>query len=227
MHPKHTRLSRLSTLIPGLNGRFRDDDSGIAAMEFALIAPIIIGVYLGLAELALALGIERQISHSASVAGDLATQVAVLEEGDVEDIVSATLRVANISDTSQYVLHMESFDRDSSGSEVSLGEIVYGAGRESWLPDFDAADLSTEMLSEDSGIVVARVAFRYSPMGLPNTLKENTSKGLLPTTLVFSETFLLKPRRSAVVEVGAGAGTTISCSGSASSINCTESGGGS
>ncbi|GLQ19945.1 TadE/TadG family type IV pilus assembly protein [Algimonas porphyrae] len=218
LYPPATHLRRRLRRITG----FHRDESGVAAMEFAIIAPIIIGVYLGLAELAMVLGVERQVSHSASVAGDLATQAAVLEEADIEDILSATLRVANVSDTNDYVLHMESFDRDSSGSEVSLGEIVYGAGRESWLEDFDAADLSADMLAEGSGIVVARVAYRYTPMGMPNTLDTDSKKGLLPTSLTLTETFLLKPRRSATVEVGAGTGTKFTCTGSASGMNCSS-----
>lgn len=202
---------------------FTDDERGIAALEFAILAPIILGVYLGLAELALVLSIDRQISQSVSVAGDLATQTSKLEEADTADIISAVLRVANISDTSNYTLHLESFERDSGGTTTSLGSVVYNSSGTSWLTDVDADSISNNMLDENSGIVIARVAYRYSPMGLTNTMNGSDEKKFLPSIVTLSETFMLKPRQSATIDVGSGTGTVITCSGSANNVSCSES----
>lgn len=221
-----TTVSKLKWRIPFARAerpRFHEDESGIAAMEFAIIAPVIIGVYLGLAELSMILDINRSISHSASVAADLATQVTKLEEGDTEDLISATLQVANISDTSSYVLHMESFERDGSGNVVSLGEVYYNEGAKSALPSVDVSSLNTDMLDQNSGIVVARVAFNYSPMGFTKTTPGREGDSYLSGVVTLNETFLLKPRRSSVVEVGDAVGTKISCTGSAKSVSCSSS----
>lgn len=202
---------------------FTDDERGIAALEFAIIAPVILGVYLGLAELALVLSIDRQISQSASVAGDLATQTSKLETTDTADIVSAVLRVAGISNTSNYTLHLESFERDAGGTTTSLGSVVYNSSGSSWLKDVDPDGISNSMFDENSGIVIARVAYRYSPMGLKNTIDGSDKKEFLPSVVTLSETFMLKPRQSATIVVGAGTGTVITCTGSANNVSCSES----
>lgn len=223
--PKDKSLRNGSALAPILRlkpRRFSTDESGVAAMEFAIIAPLILGVYLGLAELAMVLSVERQVSHSASVAGDLATQTTQLQAGDSADLVSAVLRVAGIDDLQNYTLHMESFERDSDGNTTSLGEVVYNSGGESFLPDIDVDGLEDNMLSDRSGIVVARVAYRYAPLGLVNTNNKNKDT-FLPGTVTLSDTFLLKPRRSTTVPVGDSVGTVISCSGSPESVGCTAS----
>jgi len=220
-----TRFKQSSSRTESLHehANFTDDERGIAAIEFAIMAPIILGVYLGLAEFAFVLGIDRQISQSANVAGDLATQTSKLEEADTADIVSAVLRVANISDTSNYTLHLESFTRDSGGTTTSLGEVVYNPGGNGWLQSVDVDGISDNMLDENSGLVIARVAYRYSPMGLTNTTDSSGEKKFLPSVVTLSETFMLKPRKSARINVGAGTGSVITCSGSADNVSCSES----
>ena len=59
---------------------------GIAAIEFALIAPIMIALYVGLAEISLLVTADRNVSHAASVTGDLATQIEVLDTDEVENL---------------------------------------------------------------------------------------------------------------------------------------------
>src|SRR3954471_24418606 len=58
----------------GLFRRFRRDERGVSAVEFALIAPFMILLYFGLVELCQALIAERKASHVASAVGDLVAQ---------------------------------------------------------------------------------------------------------------------------------------------------------
>ena len=78
---KNTRLRKLS-------GRYREDDRGIAAIEFAIIAPVMIGMYFGLAEIASAISMDRRISHSTNVVGDLSTQQPELRDGEIAEVLS-------------------------------------------------------------------------------------------------------------------------------------------
>ena len=54
--------------------RFRKDRRGVAAVEFALIAPAMVLLYCGLVELCQAVIAERKANHVASAIGDLVTQ---------------------------------------------------------------------------------------------------------------------------------------------------------
>ena len=59
------------------------DREGIAAIEFVFVAPIMIGMYFGLAEISTAISADRRISHATNVAGDLTTQAAVITAADL------------------------------------------------------------------------------------------------------------------------------------------------
>lgn len=204
------------------NSRIARNESGVAAMEFAIIAPMIIGLYLGLAEFASVLSVDRKISHSASVAGDLATQVEALDEADAEDLVSAVLHVANLGENGNYILRLQSYYRRPNGNIGSEGVIIYRSGRHGGLRSYDRNSISEDLMPIDTGIVVASVKHAYIPFGFSKINGDDKGKGFLPSKLDIEETFLLKPRRSPIVEIGVGGKhTRIICRGPANSVSCT------
>lgn len=64
--------SRLSS--PGLLGRLLRDRRGVSAVEFALIAPVMIVIYFGLIEFCQGYMAERRAGHAASIVADLVAQ---------------------------------------------------------------------------------------------------------------------------------------------------------
>jgi len=76
--------------------RFRNDEAGIAAIEFAFIAPVMLFMYFGMAEVATAISVDRNVSHSANVAGDLATQSQTISAAEMTEIMTATMLVMGI-----------------------------------------------------------------------------------------------------------------------------------
>ena len=164
------------------------------------------------------MSVDRSIGHSASVAGDLATQAVKLETADISDIMSATMRVTGVSDPENMTIYIQSFSKESDGTINNLGEAIYNASGEDDLPPFDEGTLGEELLSEDSGVVVARVRYAYKPLGL-STRKKADGKAWMPAELNFQETFLLKPRRSTEIEI-VGPDTRVTCSGPYSEVSC-------
>src|ERR1700750_1503734 len=65
---------------------FRRHEGGLAALEVALVAPVMILLYMGLAELTMAMMAERQAAHSASVVGDLVAQSTQMNATQMVDI---------------------------------------------------------------------------------------------------------------------------------------------
>ena len=70
--------------------RFMRDRRGVSAIEFAMVAPILILLYVGAAELGNALTIYRRTSTVASTAADLTAQVKTVSTADLQDIVAAS-----------------------------------------------------------------------------------------------------------------------------------------
>lgn len=184
-----------------LTRRLRDDENGIAAIEFAIIAPVMIGMYFGLAEIASAIGVDRRISHGTNVAGDLVTQQPVMRDGDIEEVVSAALRVLDINNVGSVSMDIESFILPAVGQPPeSRGRIRVNnsAGNFS---NFDATTLDEKLLSAKSGVVVTRLSYQYTPIEMR----------FFDSTITLDETFLLKPRRSDAVQIQDGNGSLIDC----------------
>ena len=184
-------------------------NDGVAAIEFVFVAPIMLSMYFGLAEISTAIEANRRVSHAANVAGDLTTQVASVNADGMADIMKAANLIvgATTNKVSNVKLELASFSKDAAGNIVPLGK----ASLNDALPPFDASNLDDLILSETSGVVVARLSYDYEPLKLQ----------FFDTNIRLDETFLLKPRRSATVEFGtSGTPTDFSCSISNDEVSC-------
>jgi len=188
-------LSRLSRslskrLLSNTSLRFSKNEDGIAAIEFAFIAPVMLFMYFGMAEVATAISVDRNVSHSANVAGDLTTQSQTVSAAEMTEIMIATIMVMGIpqSEYNQVQIEISSYGRDSSNTVVNRGKATLNGA---FPTTFDASTLDTRILSNTSGVVVARVNYLYEPLKLR----------YMPDDFNLSETFMLKPRKSANVDI--------------------------
>ena len=189
---------------------------GVAAIEFAFVAPIMIMFYFGMSEVAMMISADRQISHTASVVGDLSTQVAAINKADMESIMTAALMViqADSSDRADVTIELSSYELNADGTTIDrIGYALMGPAISSGGPaTFDPSTIS-DMITSTSGAVVARVNYKYEPV---------TAKFVDNMTL--SETFVLKPRKSISVAYDESGNSTFTCTANADlSVACTAS----
>jgi Flp pilus assembly protein TadG len=206
---KMTIVRNLKSHLNNSVAKLRQNEDGLAAIEFAILAPIMVSMYFGLAEIASAIAVDRSISHATNVAGDLTSQVANVDETDLEDLLTATLRIMDVDSTSKVSISLESWSRDAGGNNTLVGSATMNAGAAN-LPAFNVATVDSTLLNETAGVVVARVAYLYSPLKLQ----------YMNTDFTMSDTFILKPRRSSEVTFGNTDGKTYTCSSSGSSVSC-------
>jgi len=198
-----------------LSRAYKADEDGIAAIEFAIIAPIMIAMYFGLAEIASAISVDRRISHGTNVAGDLATQQPEIKDGEIEEVLAAALRVMNIRDINKVAIDMESFILPSAGATPESRGRIRVNNNVGNFTKFDASNLDEKLLNEKSGVVVTRVKYKYEPLKLR----------FFDSTITLEETFLLKPRRSDAVDFQDGNGSLVDCSATRfSDVDCSVSG---
>lgn len=185
---------------------------GIAAIEFALLAPVMIGMYFGVTEIAMAIIVDRNISHSTNVVGDLATQVASLDKAGIEDVMNAALAVAAIpaADVSKITIELNSYEEASDGTRTRIGYARLGPAISSGPATYDHSQLGARLLNSNSGVLVARVDYRYTPV---------TYKFM--NNVVLNETFILKPRQSETVPFKQGGTNSFTCTaGSNMKVTC-------
>ena len=70
----------------GFLHRLRKDRRGISAVEFALIAPVMIVFYFGLAEFCQGYMSQKRLSHTASAVADLVAQSESVTTDNLDDI---------------------------------------------------------------------------------------------------------------------------------------------
>lgn len=73
----------------GIIRRFGSDRRGVSAVEFALIAPLMIVFYFGLVELCQGFMALKRMTHVSSTVADLATQEASLSAAEIADLFAA------------------------------------------------------------------------------------------------------------------------------------------
>lgn len=76
-----------------LRRRFARDERGVSAVEFALIAPLMIGLYLGCVEVSDGVSADRKVSLTAAALANLTAQVTTISTTDMTNILNAASAV--------------------------------------------------------------------------------------------------------------------------------------
>ena len=67
--------------------RLMRDQRGVSAVEFALLAPVMIGLYFGMTEFSQGFMAQKRMNHVAAVVGDLVGQTTALTTSDLDGIM--------------------------------------------------------------------------------------------------------------------------------------------
>ena len=163
--------------------RFGKDRRGVAAVEFALIAPVMVLMYCGLVELCQAMIAERKANHVASAVGDLVAQAEGVTTSELSDIFSIGNTIMAPYATTTLKMRVSSVTADTNNTPKVDWSRGYGG-----LGALTAGSTVTLPMTLTSGesIVMSEAQYAYtSPM-----------QYILPSALNYSEKFYLRPRRS-------------------------------
>lgn len=174
-------------------GGFIKDRRGVAAVEFAMIAPIMLLFYFGLAEFTQAMIAERRAIRTASAIGDLVAQnseITATGAGGISDVFAIAETLMKPFPTGTNLkLCVASISSDQNGTKT----VDWSQNKnDSTCPAEKAkiTTISTDLLAANQSVIMSRVIYSYtSPVN--QALKAN------PT---FTKTFYLRPRRSTVVQ---------------------------
>jgi Flp pilus assembly protein TadG len=173
--------------------RLLRDRRGVSAVEFALIAPIMIMLYVGLAELTLAMMAERRASHAASAVGDLVAQSpAAVTDADVTQILNVGVAVVSPYPATNLSMRVSDVKADAAANPKVVWSKAQGALAS--LPVGPASGFPANLLAANETVIMSEVTYGFDlPIGsgLLNLLHLN-----IPTTMNFSEKFYLRPRKA-------------------------------
>ena len=72
---------------------FRRDQRGVSAVEFAMLLPLMITLYLGAVEISQGVAIDRKVTLTARTVADLASQVTSINNSDMTNMLNAAAAV--------------------------------------------------------------------------------------------------------------------------------------
>ena len=72
---------------------FKRDERAVSAVEFALLAPMMIGLYLGGVEISEGIAVDRKVTLAAGAVANLAAQTPTLSTTDMNNVLDATTTI--------------------------------------------------------------------------------------------------------------------------------------
>ena len=177
--------------------RLRDDHEGVAAVEFAMIVPIMLMMLIGCFECSQALTIDRRNTQIASSVADLVARapVAGLATTDVDSLMlianqlmkpyaTAPLTVTVISVKAQTVNNalqiVVDWSRNNTGGTPYARNAAYAA-------------LPAGLLASGESVIVTEAKYHYTPVVGASLF--------IQAAYDMKETFYLKPRNSSCVNL--------------------------
>ncbi len=157
---------------------------GIAAVEFALILPILIALLLGSIELTRALTYDRKVTQVASTVADLVAQATTISDSELSDIFAASKVILQPYPADDLGIVVASVEFDADGNATVDWSRAYqtaSAWTEGATPPITIPDA---VKIANSTTIIAVSSFSYQPM-FTSVITENIALG---------ETFMLRPR---------------------------------
>jgi Flp pilus assembly protein TadG len=164
-------------------GRFRRDRRGLAAIEFAFIAPILILAYFGVAELCGAMLAQRKVSHVASAIGDLTGQYSSLQPSDITNFFAAGDAIMTPASTTGLKMRISVVQENAANTAAT---VLWSCATSNWTPlaAKSPVQLTPNLITANQSVVMSEAQYVYnSPVNY-----------LLKSGVTYSNTFFLRPR---------------------------------
>ncbi|WP_051242134.1 TadE/TadG family type IV pilus assembly protein [Stappia stellulata] len=175
--------------------RFGSDRRGIAAVEFALVLPFMLLLFLGMVELNSALTLDRKVSQTASALADLVAQTDKLTSAQVNDLMEISEAMLDPYPASGIKLVVSSVWM----KDVNKPRVVWSRGLNTggWSknspPPIEIPDSLTKQ--KDTYLIVSQAIYTHRPT-FAAILKDVFSTD----TIELSDTYFMRPRVSTNVE---------------------------
>jgi Flp pilus assembly protein TadG len=171
------------------------DTRGVAAVEFALILPVMLAMYLGMVEMTQGVNINRKVTLLSRTLADLAAQASTINNGDSTNIFAAASQVMQpYPMTGAGMLIVSAIIKNDSTVQFCWGD-ASGTG----LSVPSSVTLPAGLVIPNTSVIIATARLPYTP-----------AAKLISTSYTLSEVTYMRPRLSTQVTRDR-AGTVTTC----------------
>lgn len=173
-----------------LLGRFRKATDGLAAVEFALLLPVMITILFGLVETSLALACRTDVVNVSSAVADLVAQEASVTSSDMTNVFSAANAILYPNDTAPAKITVTSVIYNTATGSLTSGKVdwscTHGGTQRS---KGSIVSLPANLMTANGSVIVSEISYNYA--------SPTTQMIIGPITM--ANTFYSKPRRVAQI----------------------------
>lgn len=184
----------------GILRRLIGDRKGIAAVEFALIAPILLSLYFVTMEVAQAIETNKKISRVASMVADLVTQQREVSREDIDSIMVIGETILMPYNRSQPVIDVTAIEISNDNTpkaEVFWSRRLSNGASGKGDPVGSTVQVPESLRVPGSFLIRVSGQLNYRPV-IAWTAEQRASLGLLGAfdQIGMNETYYLRPRMS-------------------------------
>lgn len=165
----------------------RADQSGIAAIEFALVFPIMLIIYFGLVDVTNLLSANRRVTLAASTLADLVTQApGAVNKADLTGFYNAVKPIMDPFPSDDVKIQIYGYRKNGTAVQQRWKDTKNGSC---------GADPATtgmiDLMNENNDLVLARVCISVKPI---------TGKIIGSAPYNLTDTLILRPRQSSTID---------------------------
>lgn len=141
--------------------RFVDDRRGVGAIEFAIIAPLLIMAYIGAFEISVGFTVSRKASRASSTVSDLLTRSEITNAATLDTMKDVTASVIAPFSQTGYKLKITGIAVDASGTAT----VAWSRDQDGKTPPYakgSAVTLPSDLSAKDTFIVRTEFSVPYN-----------------------------------------------------------------
>src|SRR3954467_14439776 len=170
-------------------GRLAGDERGVSAVEFALLLPLMLTLYLGAVEVSQGIGADRKVTLTARTICDLVSQVSSIGNSDMTNALNASSAVMAPFPVGNLKVTVTSVKIDATGkATVDWSDTLNGTARAKG----SVVTLPAALNVANTSLIWSEVQYTYKPV-----------MGYVVTgTLTLKDQIYMRPRLSDSVARG-------------------------
>ncbi|AXK82801.1 pilus assembly protein [Pseudolabrys taiwanensis] len=138
--------------------RLGRDNRGVSAVEFALIAPVMIGLYFGSVEISDGVAADRKVSLIAAALANLSAQVSTISSSDMTNILDASSAIISPYSAGNLRMTLSCIKIDANKNATVKWSTTRGGTALSGTPTLPSA-----LQVANTQLLFAQVSYAYTP----------------------------------------------------------------